>query len=77
MLKGIRESLSDEGVVALLEYREEDPRVPIKPLHKMSKKQIYKEYAANGFIVDREYDKLPWQHLIFLKRDPAWRASSE
>ena len=37
MLWGIRRSLKPTGVVALLEYREEDPTVPIKPLHKMSK----------------------------------------
>ena len=40
MLWGIRRSLKPKGVVALLEYREEDPNVPIKPLHKMSKLQI-------------------------------------
>jgi SAM-dependent methyltransferase len=39
MLWGIRRSLKPTGVVALLEYREEDPSVPIKPLHKMSKSQ--------------------------------------
>ena len=47
MLWGIRRSLKPNGVVALLEYREEDPRVPIKPLHKMSKNQILKEYQQN------------------------------
>ena len=49
MLKAIRESLSPTGVVALLEYRSEDPKVPIKLLHKMSKKQIMKEFPPNGF----------------------------
>jgi predicted methyltransferase len=53
MLWSIRRSLKPEGVVALLEYREEDPDVPIKPLHKMSKQQIMKEYQANGFKLDR------------------------
>ena len=69
MLWGIRRSLNSKGVVALLEYREEDPRVPIKPLHKMSKRQIMKEYGANGFKLVREYNKLPWQHLMFFARD--------
>ena len=69
MLWGIRNSLKPEGVVALLEYREEDPKVPIKPLHKMSKRQIMKEYEANGFKLVREYNKLPWQHLMFFARD--------
>ena len=69
MLWGIRRSLTSKGVVALLEYREEDPRVPIKPLHKMSKRQIMKEYSANGFKLVREHNKLPWQHLMFFARD--------
>ena len=69
MLWGIRRSLNSKGVVALLEYREEDPGVPIKPLHKMSKRQIMKEYGANGFKLVREYNKLPWQHLMFFARD--------
>ncbi len=69
MLWGIRRSLAPEGVVALLEYREEDPGVPIKPLHKMSKTQIIKEYEANGLKLVREYNELPWQHLMFFARD--------
>jgi ubiquinone/menaquinone biosynthesis C-methylase UbiE len=69
MLWEIRRSLSPTGVIALLEYREEDPTVPIKPLHKMSKRQIMKEYEANGFKLVREYNKLPWQHLMFFARD--------
>ena len=69
MLWAIRRSLKPEGVVALLEYREEDPTVPIKPLHKMSKNQIMKEYQTNGFKLVREYNQLPWQHLMFFARD--------
>ena len=69
MLWGIRRSLKPNGVVALLEYREEDPRVPIKPLHKMSKNQILKEYQENGFKLVREFNELPWQHLMFFARD--------
>ncbi len=69
MLWGIRRSLKPNGVVALLEYREEDPRVPIKPLHKMSKNQILKEYQQNGFKLVREFNELPWQHLMFFARD--------
>ena len=69
MLWGIRRSLKSNGVVALLEYREEDPRVPIKPLHKMSKNQILKEYKENGFKLVREFNELPWQHLMFFARD--------
>jgi ubiquinone/menaquinone biosynthesis C-methylase UbiE len=69
MLWEIRRSLKPTGVVALLEYRKEDPSVPIKLLHKMSKRQIMKEYQANGFKLVREYNELPWQHLMFFARD--------
>ena len=43
IMKDIKSSLKDDGVVVLLEYRKEDPSVPIKPLHKMSVKQVVKE----------------------------------
>ncbi len=72
MLAGIRESLKPDGLIALLEYREEDPTVPIKPLHKMSKRQILREYSANGFRLVKQYDGLPWQHLMFFGKDPDW-----
>ena len=77
MLDAIRKSLKPNGLVALVEFRAEDPTVLIRPEHKMPKAQIYKEYSANGFKVAREYDKLPWQHLVFLERDEEWSAKSE
>ena len=71
MLQAIRKSLKINGRIALAEFRAEDPLVPIKPLHKMSKKQILKEFTANGFKLIREFDDLPWQHLMFFTRDNA------
>lgn len=69
MLAAIRKSLKPDGRIALVEFRGEDPSVPIKPEHKMSKKQILKEYLANGFKLQAEYDGLPWQHLMFIVKD--------
>jgi len=69
MLAGMRKSLAPGGMVVLLEYREEDRRVPIKPLHKMSKAQIMKEMPANGFKLVKEFNRLPWQHMMFFGRD--------
>src|SRR5690606_40217505 len=69
MLKEIRASLAPAGRVALAEYRAEDPDVPIRPLHKMSQRQVMKEYEANGFKLVGQYDELPWQHLFFFARD--------
>ncbi len=71
MLAAIRKSLKPAGRVALAEFRAEDPKVPIKPLHKMSKAQIMKEFPPNGFKLVEEFDKLPWQHLMFFERDDA------
>jgi 2-polyprenyl-3-methyl-5-hydroxy-6-metoxy-1,4-benzoquinol methylase len=69
MLAAIRKSLKPGGRVALVEFRAEDPLVPIKPLHKMSKAQIMKEFPPNGFKLVDEFDELPWQHLMFFERD--------
>lgn len=74
MLAALRQSLSPGGLIALLEYREEDRSVPIKPLHKMSKKQIMREYRGNGFKLAKQYDGLPWQHMMFFEKDPDWTA---
>lgn len=72
MLAAMRQSLAPEGLVVLVEFRAEDPEVPIKPLHKMSKAQILKELIPNGFKLVREFDGLPWQHMMFFARDEQW-----
>jgi ubiquinone/menaquinone biosynthesis C-methylase UbiE len=71
MLRAIRTSLKPTGRVALVEFRGEDPDVPIKPLHKMTKEQILKEFPPNGFKLVEEFDALPWQHVMFFQRDDA------
>jgi len=65
MLSRIRESLAEGGQVVLAEFRGEDPAVPIKPLHKMTKAQVQAELEPAGFRLAREFDRLPWQHLLF------------
>ncbi len=65
MLAGMRAALKPGGQIVLVEFRAEDDTVPIKPEHKMSKAQINKEMTANGFELKREFDGLPWQHLMF------------
>lgn len=67
MLDAIRASLADDGLLVLAEFRGEDPAVPIKPLHKMTKAQVHAELAAAGFEIAREFDRLPWQHLLFFR----------
>ncbi|MFM7108590.1 MAG: class I SAM-dependent methyltransferase [Planctomycetaceae bacterium] len=65
MLAHIRESLAPGGRLVLAEFRGEDPAVPIKPLHKMTKAQVRAELEPAGFALAREFDRLPWQHLLF------------
>ena len=67
MLGRIRESLKPDGLLVLAEFRGEDPAVPIKPLHKMTKRQVRAELEPAGYALERQFDRLPWQHLLFFK----------
>lgn len=70
MLARIRESLAGDGKLVLVEFRGEDPAVPIKPLHKMTKAQVRAELEPAGFRMASEFDRLPWQHLLFFSSAP-------
>ncbi len=69
MLRAMHKSLAPGGRLVLVEFRLEDPDVPIKLLHKMSKEQILKELPPNGYKLVEQYDELPWQHVMFFERD--------
>lgn len=71
MLAAIRESLSPRGRLVLVEYRGEDFNVPIRPEHKMTKAQVLKELQPNGFRLVKQFDRLPWQHMMWFARDDA------
>jgi len=61
-------ALKPGGKLVLVEFRSEDPTVPIKTIHKMSEAQAIKEFKAAGFRFDKNIDNLPWQHcLVFTK----------
>ena len=64
MLRRIRESLKPGGRLVLLEYRGEDPRVPILPAHKMTVAQAKTEVEAEGFTLTTVKEDLPWQHVL-------------
>jgi len=72
MLAALRKSLKPDGRIVLVEFRAEDDDVPIKPEHKMTKKQVNRELVANGFKLDSEFEQLPWQHVMFFKINPDW-----
>lgn len=68
MLESLAMALRPGGRIILLEYRAEDPEVPIKPLHKMSEQQVRKELEAAGFAWEATHEFLPWQHfMVFTK----------
>jgi len=68
MLRHIKASLKPTGRLVLLEYRKEDPNVPIRPEHKMSVAEAKLEVEAEGFKLTRTNEDLPRQHIfIFTK----------
>jgi len=72
VMRRVREALKPNGRVVLVEFRAEDPDVPIKPEHMMSKAQIVREMASHGFSWADGSDELPWQHaMAFVTADPA------
>lgn len=68
MLHYIRDALKSDGKILLLEYRAEDTKLPIKPLHKMSVEQVNKEMAANGFKLAEDGEFLPIQHFLMYQK---------
>jgi len=70
MLESLMSALRVGGKVVLLEYRAEDPAVPIKPLHKMTERQIRLELESVGFRWVATHDFLPWQHMVVFKKPP-------
>ena len=68
MMQSIYHALKPGGVIYLLEYRAEDPAVPIKPLHKMTQAQAIKEMVVVGLEHVRTDDFLPWQHFMVFKK---------
>jgi ubiquinone/menaquinone biosynthesis C-methylase UbiE len=69
MMNHIRNSLKSGGRVVLVEFRKEDPNVPIQPLHKMSVQDVRSELEPLGFKFLRTLEFLPWQHIIFFSSE--------
>jgi ubiquinone/menaquinone biosynthesis C-methylase UbiE len=68
MMQAIVTSLKPGGQVALVEYRAEDPNVPIRPRHKMTQAQATKEMNAVGLYLKNTSDVLPPQPLLFYEK---------
>ncbi|MBM3724231.1 MAG: class I SAM-dependent methyltransferase [Acidobacteria bacterium] len=68
MLRKLREALKPTGRLVLLEYRKEDPHVPIRPEHKMSVAEVKLELEDEGFALNRVIPDLPRQHILVFER---------
>ncbi len=68
MLRAIRAALKPAGRLVLLEYRKEDPRVPIRFEHKMSVEEARLELEAEGFTLTSVDGRLPRQHILIFSR---------
>jgi ubiquinone/menaquinone biosynthesis C-methylase UbiE len=76
MLRKIRETLKPDGRLVLLEYRAEDPNVPIIAEHKMTVTQVKTELEAEGFILQPVIETLPRQHILILTKAAAKAAGA-
>jgi ubiquinone/menaquinone biosynthesis C-methylase UbiE len=70
MLRHLRASLKPGGRLVLLEYRKEDPTIPIKPEHKMSVAEAKMEVEAEGFTLAKVDEALPRQHILIFTARP-------
>ena len=68
LLAGLKQALKPGGRLVLIEYRGEDPTVPIKPEHKMTLEQVRKELEPRGFRFVESLEFLPWQHIIVFEK---------
>ena len=68
VMSSIVRALKPGGQLVFVEYRAEDPKVPIKALHKMSEAQIKREAAVHALVWERTVGTLPWQHLVVFRK---------
>ncbi len=68
MIRGIHRALKPGGRLVLVEYRAEDPTVPILRLHKMSLDQVRREISAHPLVWVETLDLLPRQHIVIFQK---------
>jgi ubiquinone/menaquinone biosynthesis C-methylase UbiE len=66
-LEQVHAALAPQGRLVLVEYRGEDPSVPIKPEHKMTLAQIRREIEASGFGFALDDESLPQQRIVVFR----------
>ena len=76
MIDKIRDALKPDGRLVLLEYRKEDPNVPIREEHKMTVAEVKAELEPQGFVLSQVVETLPRQHILILTKAAAAKAAA-
>jgi ubiquinone/menaquinone biosynthesis C-methylase UbiE len=69
MLQNVRGALKPAGRLVLLEYRKEDPHIPVRPEHKMSVSEARAEVEAEGYKLVNTIEALPRQHILVFQKN--------
>jgi SAM-dependent methyltransferase len=75
VMEALCRSVKPGGRVVFIEYRGEDPAVPIKPLHKMTELQVKREMSALPLDWVQTIEVLPRQHVIIFRKRPSGSAA--
>jgi len=68
ILQGLFKALKPQGRLVLVEFRAEDPDVPIRPEHKMTLDEVRRDVEPQGFLFRQSLEFLPWQHIIIFEK---------
>ncbi|MCY2965816.1 MAG: methyltransferase domain-containing protein [Planctomycetota bacterium] len=70
MMRELSKAMKVGGRIAFVEFRLEDPNVPIKLVHKMSQAQVKREVSDPELFLryKKTIDVLPWQHVVVFEK---------
>ena len=68
MIAAMVKALKPGGRIVFVEFRGEDPKVPIKTVHKMTEEQVKREMAVQALTHEKTLETLPWQHIIIFRK---------
>jgi len=68
MMRAVRIAMRTDALLYLVEFRGEDDQVPIKRIHRMTRKQAVREMESHGLVLDCSWEELPWQHLLIFRQ---------
>lgn len=71
MMASIVKAMKPGGLLFLVEFKLEDPWIPLKDVHRMSKDQCLREMAAAGLVWEHSWNGLPWQHFLVFRKPEA------